>query len=178
MWLYLLIPSIVLVVFFLIFVFSQSNTFSVSRAVRMACSPDKPFAAISDPKLVRQWNPWVELDPNLKETFEGAAKGVGSIYSWDGDKNVGAGRQTIVSSKPNESVEMKLEFFRPFAGTNQVTFTFVKEGNETIVTWGMTGKRPFMMKAMRLVLNMEKMCGDGFTKGLNKLKTIVEKQST
>jgi len=38
----------------------------------------------------------------------------------------------------------------------------------------MNGKRNFMMKAMSLFMNMEKMCGDSFDKGLADLKMIVE----
>ena len=105
---------------------------------------------------------------------EGAASGVGAIYSWDGNKNVGAGRQTFIEIRPNELVKMKLEFYRPFAGFNEVHFTLVPEADKTIVTWSMKGKRNFMMKAIGLFVSMDKMCGNSFEKGLADMKAIVE----
>jgi len=48
-----------------------------------------------------------QLDPNIKQTYDGPPSGVGAIYAWDGDKNVGSGRQTIVESLPHELVRMR-----------------------------------------------------------------------
>ena len=40
----------------------------------------------------------------MKQTHEGAPAGVGAIYSWAGNSDVGEGRMTIIESKPNELV--------------------------------------------------------------------------
>ena len=41
------------------------------------------------------------------------------------------GSTTLVESKPNEKVGMKLEFVRPFAGTSDVQFILTPEGTGT-----------------------------------------------
>lgn len=173
MW--ILFPVLGILAILLIAVSLQPSSFEVIRSLKMKAPPENIFEQVNDPKLLIQWNPWVKLDPDVKQTFEGATRGQGAIYSWDGNKNVGAGRQTIVESRPNELIRMKLEFFRPFAGENEVIFTFEPTANNDInVTWRMTGKKNFMMKAMGLILSMDKMCGDGFEKGLADIKRIVE----
>ena len=173
MW--ILFPVLGILAILLIAVSLQPSSFEVIRSLSMKAAPENIFEQVNDPKLLIQWNPWVKLDPDVKQTFEGAARGLGAIYSWDGNKNVGAGRQTIVESRPNDLIRMKLEFFRPFAGENEVIFTFEPTASNDInVTWRMTGKKNFMMKAMGLILSMDKMCGDGFEKGLADIKRIVE----
>lgn len=164
----------VLIVLFVIVVLMQSTDFKVSRSKAVNANPAKAFEQVNDLHLMNSWNPWVKLDPNIKQTFEGAPSGKGAIYLWDGNGNVGAGRQTILESRAPELVRMKLEFFRPFVGTNEVQFTCVPEGNQTVVTWSMTGQRNFTMKAMSLFMNMDRMCGDSFDKGLSDMKAIVE----
>ena len=157
-----------------IIVLLQATDFKVSRSAKVRAPAAKAFEQINDLHLMNAWNPWLKLDPNVKQTYDGAASGVGAIYSWDGNNNVGTGRQTIVETRPPELVRMKLEFLRPFAGINEVQFTFVPEGDQTVVTWSMTGHRNFVMKAMGLFCSMDKMCGGSFEKGLADMKTIVE----
>ncbi len=162
-----------LVVLFFV-VMLRSNDFQVSRSLKMKASASRAFEQVNDLHLMNTWNPWVKLDPQIKQTYGGAASGVGATYSWDGNSNVGAGRQTIVESRPHELVRIKLEFFRPFAGVNETQFLFVPEGDQTVVTWSMAGKLNFITKAMGLFMSMDKMCGGMFEKGLADMKAIVE----
>jgi hypothetical protein len=81
---------------------------------------------------------------------------------------------TIMESRPNELVRVKLEFFKPFAATNTAEFTFKPEGNQTVVTWAMFGDKNFMAKAVHLFMNMDKMIGGQFDKGLADMKSAVE----
>jgi hypothetical protein len=84
---------------------------------------------------------------------------------------------TITESRPSELIRIRLEFFKPFAGTNTAEFTFKPEGNQTAVTWTMFGNNNFMAKAIHLFMNMEKMIGGQFEKGLADMKSIVESAS-
>jgi hypothetical protein len=63
-------------------------------------------------------------------------------------------------------IRIKLEFMKPFAATNK--------GNQTVVTWSMSGKNNFMAKAVHLFMNMDKMVGGQFEKGLMQMKSVVE----
>ncbi len=96
------------------------------------------------------------------------------IYSWTGNKEVGEGRMRIIESRPSDLIRINLEFFKPFAATNTAEFTFRPEGNWTVVTWSMTGDKNFMAKAIHLFMNMDKMIGGQFEKGLAEMKSIVE----
>jgi hypothetical protein len=60
------------------------------------------------------------------------------------------------------------------AATNTAEFTFKPEGSQALVTWNMSGKNNFMAKAIHLFINMDKMIGGQFEKGLASMKSIVE----
>ena len=103
-----------------------------------------------------------------------APAGAGGIYTWSGNKEVGEGRMTMTESRPSDLIRIKLEFFKPFAATNLAEFTFKPEGNQTVVMWSMTGEKNFVAKAIHLFMNMDKMIGGQFERGLAEIKSIVE----
>lgn len=108
--------------------------FRVVRSATMSAPPSAVFAQVNDFHKWEAWNPWSKLDPNIKQTYEGPPAGSGAVYSWVGNGQVGTGRMSIVDSHPGELVKIKLEFFKPFAGTNAAQFTFRPEGQQTLVT--------------------------------------------
>ena len=114
------------------------------------------------------------MDPQAKNTFEGPPSGPGAIFTWSGNKNVGEGRMTLMESRPGELVGIKLEFVRPFAGVSTAEFKFKTEGNQTVVTWSTIGQKNFIVKAMCLFMDMDKMIGAQFEKGLADLKALSE----
>lgn len=81
---------------------------------------------------------------------------------------------TIIESRPDDLIRINLEFFRPFAATNRGEFTFRPEGDQTAVTWSMTGKNNFIAKAVHLFINMDKLVGGQFEQGLAEMKSVVE----
>ncbi len=153
---------------------TQSDDMNISRSAVVATPPEAVFKVVNDFRQWDAWSPWSQLDPNMKKTLEGPPEGVGAKYTWSGNNEVGEGSTTLVESVPSEKVGMKLEFIRPFAGTADVQFTFVPEGAGTKVTWSMQSKKPFMGKVVSLFMDCEKMCGDQFLEGLDKLKKIAE----
>jgi hypothetical protein len=85
---------------------------------------------------------------------------------------------TLTESRPSELVRIKLEFFKPFAATNTTEFTFVPQGEQTQVTWSMSGRNGFMAKAFCMFMDMDKMVGGDFEKGLASMKTVAESSAT
>jgi polyketide cyclase/dehydrase/lipid transport protein len=169
-----LVAVAVIVVVFVIVVALQRSEFRVARSATISAPPPAVFAQVNDFHKWEAWNPWGKIDPAMKQTYEGAAAGVGAIYTWTGNNEVGEGRMTITESRPSDLVRIKLEFFKPFAATNTAEFTFKSEGNQTAVTWSMTGAKNFMAKAIHLFMNMDKMIGGQFEKGLAEMKAIAE----
>jgi hypothetical protein len=170
----ILIAVAVIVVVFIVVVAMQPSVFRVARSATMSAPAPAVFAQVNDFHKWEAWNPWGKIDPAMKQTYEGAPAGPGAIYTWVGNKNVGEGRMTLTESRPSDLIRIKLEFFKPFAGTNIAEFTFKPAGNQTAVTWSMTGKNNFMAKAIHLFMNMDKMIGGQFEMGLAQMKSIVE----
>jgi len=85
---------------------------------------------------------------------------------------VGEGRMTITESRAPESVIIRLEFLKPFPATNTAEFFILHGGLGTEVTWSMTGHNNFMAKAFGLFMNMDKLVGGDFEKGLAELDAV------
>ena len=170
----ILIALTVIVVVFVVIVALQPSEFNVVRSATISAPAPALFAQVNDFHKWEAWNPWGKLDPTMKQTYEGAPAGTGAIYTWSGNDEVGEGRMTITESRPSDLIRIKLEFFKPFAATNTAEFTFKPEGNQTAVTWSMTGNNNFMAKAVHLFMNMDKMVGGQFEKGLAQMRSVVE----
>jgi hypothetical protein len=134
----------------------------------MAAPPENAFAQVNDFHAWPAWSPW------MKKTFEGAPSGVGAVYAWVGNKQVGEGKMTIEKSTPPSLIGIKLEFIKPFAATNQATFTFTPSAGGTNVTWAMDGQNNFVGKAFSMFMDMDKMIGGDFEKGLASMKSLAE----
>ncbi|MEX2015188.1 MAG: SRPBCC family protein [Candidatus Hydrogenedentales bacterium] len=171
----LLVIAAVIVVF-LIVVAMRPGQFRISRAATMAAPPAAVFQHVNDLHRWDAWSPWAKRDPNMKVTYSGAEAGTGARYAWVGNKDVGEGSMTITDSRSNERVVIQLEFMKPFRASNTADFLFEPVDGQTRVTWTMTGKNNFMFKTMGLFMNMDKMIGNDFEKGLAVLKAIVEGQ--
>ncbi|MGD9545891.1 MAG: SRPBCC family protein [Methylocystis sp.] len=177
-------------------VYLQPDHFVVRREAVIDASPRKVFAAINNLHEWESWSPWAKLDPNAEIRYEGPASGPGATFEWSGDKNVGAGRMTIVDSRPGERVDLKLDMRKPIAAIHDVSFVLAPEGEaateghwlaralgfgggsgarKTHVVWSMSGKAGLASKAMCLVLNRDKMVGQRFEQGLENLGARLSK---
>ena len=171
---FILIGFAVIIVVVAVVVAMQPDDFRVTRSTTVSAPAAVVFAQVNDLQKWEAWNPWQKKDPAMKLTFSGPPAGPGASYSWAGNNEVGEGRLTITESRPGELVRLKLEFMKPFAATNTAEFTFKPEGERTNVTWAMQGNNNFFAKALHLVMNMDKMVGGEFEKGLVDMKAAVE----
>lgn len=170
----ILIVVAVLVVGLVAVISAQPSQYTVRRSAVISAAPEVVFPLINDFHNWASWSPWEKLDPAMKKTFEGSPVGTGSIYSWAGNSDVGEGRMTIAESKPNESVRIKLEFLKPFESTSTTDFLLKPSGGGTSVDWVMSGENNFIAKAFSLFMNMDKMVGGDFEKGLSQMKAVAE----
>jgi len=161
-----------LIVILLIVIATRPASFRVERSATLSASPAALFEHVNNHHKFALWNPFMKLDPNVKNTYGGPESGVGAVCSWEGNRNVGAGSCTIIESKPGELVRCRMDWKRPMEGTATVDFTFKPEGGKTVVTWAMYGKNTFTGKAMSLFMDCDKMCGPQFEKGLADLGTV------
>jgi uncharacterized protein YndB with AHSA1/START domain len=170
----ILIPVAVIVLGFLVVVAMQPADFRVTRTATIAAPAAAVFAQVNDSHNWQAWSPWEKMDPAMKRTYEGAPVGRGAIYAWVGNKEVGEGRMTVTESRPNELIRIKLEFVKPFRATNVAEFSFEPRGDQTAVTWTMTGEKNFLTKAIHLFMNIDRMVGGSFETGLAQMKALVE----
>jgi hypothetical protein len=152
----------------------QPSEYRVERSATFAAPASAIFEQVNDFHNWDAWSPWAKLDPNCKNTFEGPTSGTGAKFHWAGNSDVGEGQMTILESKPSETIKIKLAFIKPFPSECDTTFTFKPAGESTQVTWTMTGNNNFVAKAFCLFMNMDKMVGGDFEKGLANIKSLVE----
>jgi hypothetical protein len=162
------------IVLFLGYVALKSPGYEVSREITINASADKIFPHMNNSKLAEKWGPWMETDPGAKMNYSGPDAGVGAKTSWDSTGQLGTGSATIVESVPNEKIGIALEYSKPFVMTQHSDYLLKAAGNQTLVTWRVTGKNNFAGRLMCSFFNMDKMVGGMFEKGLQNLKRLVE----
>ena len=170
----IVILVLVIVVGLIIYASTKPNRFSIVRKLKINAAPEKVYAEVNDFNRWKLWSPWEKKDPVMQRTFSGAPMGVGTIYDWNGDKNVGQGRMEITESVPSEKILIQLDFFKPFEAHNVAEFSFVPEGDGTLVVWEMRGPQMFISKLMCVFMDMDKMVGTDFEAGLADLKKLTE----
>jgi hypothetical protein len=161
----ILVALAVIVIGFVAVVAMRPSEYRVARTTTIAAPATAVFAQVNDFHKWYAWNPWAKMDPAMKQTYEGAPAGVGAVYTWAGNREVGEGRMTLTESRPDALIRIQLEFLRPFAATSTAEFTFMPEGDQTVVTWSMVGKVNFIAKAIHLFVDMDRMIGGNFETG-------------
>jgi len=162
------------VVAVLIMAATKPDSFSVQRAAVINAPAERVFPLIADFHEWRKWSPWEDRDPALKRTYDGAERGKGAVYAWEGNRNVGSGRMEILEANAPSLVKIKLDFLKPFEAHNIAEFTILPQGNATNLSWVMRGPAPFMSKVMQVFMSFDKMIGKDFETGLARIKSVSE----
>lgn len=153
---------------------TKPDSFRVERTTTIQAAPDAIFPLINDFHRWGAWSPYEKKDPAMQRSYAGAESSVGAIYSWDGNKDIGAGRMEIIEATVPTRVVIRLEFLRPFTATNTAEFTLTPGSNGTEVSWVMHGPASFVSKIMQVFFNMDRMIGTDFEAGLAALKSAAE----
>ncbi len=159
------------VVIFAVYVATRPSEYKVERSLVVNAPASEIFPRVATFQKWTTWSPWAHLDPGMKVEYSGPKGGVGSVYYWKGNDKVGEGRMTVTGATQDWLVEIKLDFIKPWEQTSKTSFTFQPEGSGTKVTWSMTGERDFVGKLFGIFMDMDKMVGPDFEKGLLALKT-------
>lgn len=161
---------------FVIALFTNKQ-FKLEREIIINKPKQEVFDYVKHLKNQDHFAVWNTLDPNMKREYTGTDGTVGFVSAWQSDhKQVGHGKQTITAIKEGEEVDMQIHFLKPWDNVANAYFKTESAGdNQTKVKWGMYNDVKYPMKVMRLFMNMEKMIGKDFDKGLAKLKEVLEK---
>lgn len=164
-----------LIAVLLVVIATRPASFRIQRSATIAAPAATVFAHLEDFHRWAAWNPFEKGDTQMKLTYDGAG-GVGSSYHYV-SPNAGEGRMTFTELRPAERVGVRAEFIKPFAATNDIEFTLKPGANGVTVTWAMSGNNSFMGKAFSLMMNMDRMIGGQFEKGLADLKALSEREA-
>ncbi len=169
------IAIVVLVAALLVYAATKPDTFRIERKATIRAAPEKIFPYLSDCRKGEAWSPYEKKDPAMKRIYSGAPSGKGSVYKFEGNKDVGKGRLEIIGTVPPSKVVISLDMLTPFEGHNIVEYTLEPKGDATIVTWAMHGRNAYFAKLMSIFFSMDSMVGKDFEAGLANLKAIAEK---
>jgi uncharacterized membrane protein len=162
----LLIAIAVLIAIPLIAALFMKNEFNVSREITIEKSKQEVWDYAKYLKNQNEWSAWGTMDPNMKVSFTGDDGTVGFISAWESEHDsVGKGEQEITSIEEGKRIDYELRFLEPMAATNYAFMTFDSlDVNQTKVTWGFSGKIPYPMNAIMLVVNFDEMLGKDLVK--------------
>lgn len=148
----------------------------VERSIRISAAPQTVFPYVSDFRKFDEWSPWAQKDPDMKYTFGGPESGVGATMTWhSADPDVGSGSILITQSKPPHHVITRLEFGAE-ATTATSYFNITPVSNGSKVTWGFDTEFGTNLIWRYFGLMMDRWVGGEYDKGLQNLKTLVEKE--
>lgn len=162
----------------LIFASTKPKTFRIERSIIIDSPPDRVFALIDNLGNWPRWAPQDREDPSMKRTYSGPANGKGAVSNWTGSGSSGRGGMLITESAPPRKVCVQVDWVKPFVARNVNEFVLEGTGTSTKVTWTMHGPNLYLMRIMGVFVNMDRMMGKHFERGLDNLKTLAEKDPT
>lgn len=158
----------------IIYISLSPDKFRVARSIVIDAEPEAIYPLLNDFHAWENWSPLTQLDASATRNHEGSPLGAGAIFSWSGDKHLGAGAMKITASIPGERVIIKRRLTRPFEASDEFRLDLNPVGQSTEVLWQASGTLDFMGKAANLLSSLEKKLGGRFEQGLKNLKTLVE----
>ena len=174
---YLFFALLFLVIaFFAYGFFFLEDKVQVSRSMTIDRPASKVFKAVNSMHHFNKWSPWAQLDPNAKYQFTGPEYGVGSQMSWQGNEEVGKGKQTIIESIPNTMVKAELYFDGQGDDPSWATYRVVDKGESSEVSWVFDADFKGNILGRYFGMMMDSMLGPQYEIGLQNLKTLVEAQ--
>ena len=164
----------VLVLGICIYAALQPAEFVIAREISIKATPEAIFPHINNSKKMNDWMPWKDSDPTAQMEPFGPEEGVGSGSKWDSPGQMGTGQAVVIESVANQVVKTQLTYTKPMEMSQLAEVLLTPNGEMTTVRWSVTGKNSFMGRLMCVFMNMDKMVGKEFEKGLSNLKRIVE----
>lgn len=169
----LLVTLVVLIAILAAASFLLPRNVTVARTTTIEAPADQVFAHLNSLQAQAAWSPWLNIDPDMVQTYSGPDAGVGNRLDWTSDHpNVGNGSQEIIEMTENESVTTALDFGAQ--GTANAALLLAASGDTTEVTWTLEtdmGNNPI---GRYMGLMMDGMVGGDYETGLANLKTLVE----
>lgn len=172
----LLIVAVIVVVALIAALFVKKE-YALERSIVVNKPNSTVFEYVKLIKNQNYYSVWNMKDPSAKKEYKGTDGTVGFVASWESNnKEIGKGEQEIIKIVEGERIDLELRFKEPFEATDYAYMsTETVADNQTRVRWGFNGKMPYPMNLMLVFMNMDEMLGKDLAKGLDNLKTNIEK---
>ncbi|MCC6282722.1 MAG: SRPBCC family protein [Saprospiraceae bacterium] len=170
---YLLYTVVILAALIAALGFFAKKTYHIERSIDIDAPKSLVFESVSQFKNVDKWSPWNELDPNMKKTFSATDGTVGASFSWSGNEDVGAGKQTIQAIGADR-VDILLNISEPFKADFPASFTLSGDDQKTKITWIIDPVLPFPINVWAMFTNIDRAMGKDYDRGLGNLKKHCE----
>ena len=149
------------------------GSYTVERSITVNAPAPRVHGLVDDFHNWTSWSPWEDLDPALQRTYTGPDAESAPHYAWSGNRKAGAAAWRSPGPRPRGSPSRWSSSSRS-SRPRRPTFSFTPDGDETVVTWTMTGEQKGLMSVFGRFMSMDKMIGPDFEKGLARLKAVAE----
>ncbi|WP_298739305.1 SRPBCC family protein [uncultured Chitinophaga sp.] len=161
----------ILVVVFLILLFTAPTKMHIERTVVINAPANVIWPHLVKFEEFNKWNPWYKMDPGAQHTLSGEDGTVGAASTWKGEK-IGEGKLENVSLEPYTNVQQKLYFIKPWESVASCYFKLNEAEGKTTVAWGFDSEFPRPQNIMGLF--MEGSLKKDYDNGLQELKHRAE----
>lgn len=170
----LLIILLAVVALGLILGLSVPKHSTVSRSAVVYAPVALVYDHVKSLQNMAAWSPWDDKDPNIKATYAGDPGTVGSSSSWEGNTEVGKGKQEIIALVPDRHVGVKLDLLEPVAAEASLDLYLEAMRDSTVVTWTYGDDNDLLGRIYLVFNDMDAMIGPDIEKGVRSLKVISE----
>lgn len=162
---------VVVILFYIGLAVIAPSSLVVEESIVIEAEPSLVYPNVACFKNWEPWNPWDAMDSTNVNEFSEQLCGVGSWYSWKGEKT-GEGRQEILDAEHEKYIKCELVFgMSPVPQTSEWFFQEVESG--TKVTWNYIGtESSFLERPMNLLGKY--FLTEVYRSGLDNLKNVVE----
>lgn len=150
------------------------ESYQIERTALLNAPGDIVFEQVGSFKKWEKWNPWKEKDPKLKTLFGPDDGKPGSYWLWK-SSTAGEGRMTSSKIEDQKQISYTVSFEKPYKTEAEGYLKLEPEGQNTRVTWVMTGRNPFHLRWMNLLL--DKWLSPLLESGLEQLKITAEQEA-
>ena len=150
---------------------------NVERSVTINATPAEIHPYVNNFRKWSDWTAWAKKDTNLTNTYEGSESGVGSVYKWSGNEDVGNGMITMTKSDTSQGIryDMSMEDGQ-FLSKGSIVYSPVEDS--TAVTWSYQADIGGNIIFKYAMVFIKPYIEHDFDEGLQRLKTLVESGST
>lgn len=146
---------------------------SIEQTVLMNAEPDMIYEQISNLKNWSAWDPWKQDELNMKTTYSGPESGVGAQFDFESE-NSGKGWLKVNEANAEKGIKFDMHFEKGNMNARG-EFRIEKTPQGTKVSWLYESDPTYNPIARYLMTLYAPTMRKTFERGLNNIKTIVEK---